>query len=118
MSRLSAKNILDESPRMAESSRRSFVNSPREQHYFPGTITPRTKGNDPNVVITVITSAFKEFDGSRDHELIEHVAAKSFIARMLLVIQTSSVNHPVFRKLLTPPQDDKKAEIPIDYNVL
>ena len=37
---------------------------------------------------------------------------------MLLVIKTSSVKNPVFRKLLTPPQDDGEAETPIDYNVL
>jgi hypothetical protein len=35
-----------------------------------------------------------------------------------LVIKVSTVNNPVFRKLLTPPRDEEEAEIPIEYNTL
>ena len=57
----------------------------------------------------------KGFVASNEHDFLDSDAAKTFIARMLLVMKTSSVKNPVFRNLLTPPQGDEEVEIPIDY---
>ena len=104
---------------MASSSiGRSFNDSLRKQDYVPTTKTRAIKASDPSVALPVITDRFKNFEASSQRDFLGSAEAKSFIRRLEMVVEVSTVNNPVFRKLLTPAQGEEETEIPVEYNTL
>ena len=101
----------EEPPRLADSPSRSFDNSLRKKNYVPKMLTRPMKSSDPSVDLTVITKVFKGFVasiGSKQHDFFESDAAKTLIARMLLVKKTSSVKNPYLGNCLRRRRTTRK----------